>query len=228
MGGDKSIMTAQEALLERKSVRAYLDKAVSKKEIETLLNLAKHAPSGVNTQPWKVAVVMGESKKRLEAKLLKAFHDGAKKKMDYQYYPLEWKAPYSLRRAACGLQLYKAAKVARDDKEARVKQWAENYRAFGAPVMLFFYMDDHLQAGSFLDFGMFLQSIMIAATAEGLATCAQGALAEYSALIKEELKIPKKTILLCGMALGYEDPDAAINGYRTPRIALEEFVTFYA
>ncbi len=220
-------MTAQEAILKRKSVRAYHDKAVSKAQIERILNIARHAPSGVNTQPWKVVVVMEKCKKDLEKKLLKAFWDGVETKRDYQYYPLEWKSPYSSRRAACGLQLYQAAGIQKNDKEARLHQWAENFHAFGAPVMLFFYMDDILQTGSFLDYGMFLQSIMIAATAEGLATCAQGALTEYSDIVKESLEIPKETVLLCGMALGYEDHNAAINQYRTPRIKLEEFVTFY-
>ncbi len=220
-------MIVQEALLKRKSVRAYLDKEVSKEQIQSILELAKHAPSGVNTQPWKVAVVMGKEKKALEEKLLYAFYHDTPTKRDYQYYPLEWKSPYATRRAACGLQLYQAVGVKKGDKEARLKQWAENFRAFGAPVMLFFYMDDSLQAGSFLDYGMFLQSFMIAATAEGLATCAQGALAEYSDIIKEHLSIPKETILLCGMALGYEDEDASINQYRTPRLTLEEFVTFH-
>ncbi len=143
-------MIVQKALIERKSVRAYLDKEVSKEQITTILDLAKHAPSGVNTQPWKVSVVMGKKKKALEEKLLKAFWDGSETKRDYQYYPLEWKTPYSSRRAACGLKLYKAAGVGRDDKEARLNQWAENFRAFGAPVMLFFYMDDYLQAGFIL------------------------------------------------------------------------------
>ena len=220
-------MIVSEALKKRKSVRAYLDKTPTQKEIENLLNLAKHAPSGVNTQPWKVAVVRGESKKNLQEKLLKAFEDGTKQDMDYQYYPLEWKAPYSKRRAACGLQLYQSVAITREDKKRRLEQWAANFRAFDAPVMLFFYMDDVMQTGSFLDFGMFLQSLMLAATAEGFATCAQGALAEYSTIVKETLDIPKDTILLCGMALGYEDKEAAINSYRTPRVDIEEFVHFH-
>ena len=220
-------MIVSQALQKRKSVRAYLDKAVTKEQIETILNLAKCAPSGVNTQPWQVAVVTGKSKKILETKLLEAFENGADKDMDYQYYPLEWKAPYTKRRVACGLQLYQAVDIKKEDKEKRLKQWAANYRSFDAPVMLFFYMDDVMQAGSFLDFGMFLQSIMIASTAEGLATCAQGALAEHSTIVKETLDIPKDTILLCGMALGYEDTDAPINAYRTPRLDLEEFVSFH-
>ncbi len=220
-------MIVSQALQKRKSVRAYLDKEVTKAEIEALLNLAKHAPSGVNTQPWKVAVLTGKSKIDLQKKLLKAFEDGAERDMDYQYYPLEWKAPYTKRRAACGLQLYQAVDIKKEDKEKRLKQWAANYRSFDAPVMLFFYMDDVMQTGSYLDFGMFLQSLMIAATGEGLATCAQGALAEYSTVVKETLNIPKDTILLCGMALGYEDTNAAVNGYRTPRLDLEEFVSFH-
>jgi len=220
-------MIVSQALQKRKSVRAYLDKEVSKKQIKAILNLAKYAPSGVNTQPWKVAVVTGKSKIALQEKLLKAFEDGEERDMDYQYYPLQWKNPYTKRRAACGLQLYRSVDIKKEDKEKRLKQWAANYRAFDAPVMLLFYMDDVMQAGSFLDFGMFLQSLMIASTAEGLATCAQGALAEYSTIVKETLDIPKDTILLCGMALGYEDTEAAINGYRTPRLALDEFVHFH-
>jgi len=220
-------MIVSDALKNRKSVRAYLDKEVTKAQIEKILNLAKHAPSGVNTQPWKVAVVTGKSKKKLQNKLLKAFHDKSPHDMDYQYYPLEWKAPYSTRRAACGLQLYKSVDIQKEDKARRLEQWAANFRAFDAPIMMFFTMDDVMQTGSFLDFGMFLQSLMLSATAEGLATCAQGALAEYSTIVKEELHIPKNTILLCGMALGYEDTNAPINQYRTPRLDLEEFVSFH-
>jgi nitroreductase len=220
-------MIVSDALKSRKSVRAYLDKEIPKEQIEKLLNLAKHAPSGVNTQPWKVAVVTKDAKKKLQDKLLNAFESQAPHDMDYQYYPLEWKAPYSLRRAACGLQLYKSVGIQKEDKERRLLQWAANFRAFDAPVMLFFYMDDVMQTGSFLDFGMFLQSLMLSATAEGLATCAQGALAEYSSVVKEHLGIPKNTILLCGMALGYEDTSAPINQYRTPRLNLDEFVSFH-
>jgi nitroreductase len=220
-------MQLQDALLQRKSVRAYHDREVPKALIEKILNLAKHAPSGVNTQPWKVAVVTGEKKKALQEKLLNAFDNQAPRDMDYQYYPLEWKAPYSTRRAACGLQLYKSLQISKEDKARRLEQWAANFRAFDAPVMLFFYMDDILQTGSFLDYGMFLQSLMLAATAEGLATCAQGALAEQSSIVKETLNIPKNTILICGMALGYEDTNAPINHYRTPRIDLENFVSFH-
>ena len=220
-------MIVSDALLQRKSVRAYLDKDVSKAQIEKILNLAKHAPSGVNTQPWKVAVVMGKSKLVLQDKLLKAFQKNAPIDMDYQYYPLKWKTPYTQRRASCGLQLYQALSIKKEDKTRRQEQWAANYRAFDAPIMMFFYMDDVMQAGSYLDFGMFLQSIMISATAEGLATCAQGALAQYSSIVKESLDIPKDTILLCGMSLGYEDTSAPINQYRTPRLDLNEFVQFH-
>ncbi len=220
-------MILQDALISRKSVRAYLDKEVSKETIKKLLNLAKHAPSGVNTQPWKVAVVQGESKQQLQERLLEAFESKHPIQMDYQYYPKEWIAPYSTRRAACGLQLYQALGITKKETLARQKQWAANFRAFDAPVMLFFYMDDSLDTGSFLDYGMFLQSLMLAATAEGLATCAQGAITSYTPLVKAHLSLPKNTILLCGMALGYEDTKAPINQYRTPRIPIDEFVSYY-
>mgnify|MGYP001824633765 CR=1 FL=1 len=146
--------------------------------------------------------------------------------MDYLYYPLEWPEPYRGRRKVCGLQMYSALQIRREDTQARADQWAANYRAFDAPFMLLFYMDGLLETGSFLDFGMFLQSLMLAATAEGLATCPQAALAEYPEIVKTELGLAEDCILICGMALGYEDKDAVVNSYRTPREPIEAWVRF--
>jgi nitroreductase len=117
--------------------------------------------------------------------------------------------------------------IEREDKQRRADQWAANYRAFDAPVMLLFFMDAGLQTGSFMDYGMFIQSIMLAAVDEGLATCPQAALGEYPGVVKETLGYPLDSILLCGMALGYEDTEAAVNSYRTPREEVESFVHFF-
>lgn len=127
----------------------------------------------------------------------------------------------------CGLQLYQSLGIDRKDKAAQKAQWAANYRAFDAPVMLLFWMDNAMQTGSFIDFGMFLQSFMIAAVDAGLATCPQAALAEYAPLVKSFLEIPPEATLLCGMALGYEDKQAAINQYRTTREYHDTFTRFY-
>jgi nitroreductase len=220
-------MNVIEALNQRKSTRAFLQRDVDKAVIEEILDAARHAPSGANTQPWQVAVVTGEKKRQLEQRLEAAFGDGIAAETDYHYYPTEWSEPYKSRRVACGLQLYSALHIEREDKQRRRDQWAANYRAFDAPVALFFFMDAGLQTGSYLDYGMFLQSLMLAAVDKGLATCPQAALAEYPLIVKQELGYPENSILICGMALGYENRDAAINHYRVPRVEVSVFTRFF-
>lgn len=220
-------MKVTEALTRRKSTRAFLSKAVEVEKIKRILNAARHAPSGANTQPWQVAVVMGDKKLQLQQLIENVFRSGVKAKMDYQYYPCEWQEPYKERRKATGVQLYTALGIAREDKEKRLDQWAANYRAFDAPAMLFFFMDPIMQTGSFVDYGVFLQSIMLAAIEEGLASCPQAALGEYPKIVKEILGYPEKTILVCGMALGYEDTKAQVNSYRTPREEVDTFTRFF-
>ncbi|MCU7834019.1 MAG: nitroreductase [gamma proteobacterium symbiont of Taylorina sp.] len=221
-------MNVSEALEKRKSVRAFTNKTVKQELLEQVLTSASHAPSGVNTQPWQVAVLSGSKKQLLQDKLLEAFAARQEKKMDYQYYPLSWSEPYKSRRRECGMQMYSALEIAREDKTKQIEQWAANYRAFDAPVMLLFYMDAELQTGSYLDYGMFLQSIMLAATEQGLATCPQAALVEYPEIVKDVLNLPSDSQMICGMALGYEDVDAAVNSYRTQRAGISEFVTFFS
>ena len=221
-------MKVSEALLLRKSTRAFVNKAVELEKIQRILNLAKHAPSGVNTQPWHVAVVTGEAKQALQRKLENEYRAGNQARMDYHYYPQDWREPYKSRRKACGLQLYSALGINREDKARQLEQWASNYRAFDAPAVIFLFMDHGLQAGSFLDCGMFLQSLMLAAQELGLSTCPQASLAEYPDIVKAELGYPEDSILVCGMALGYEDAGAAVNAYRTTRLELSEFARFYS
>lgn len=221
-------MDTRQTLLARKSVRAFLQKDVPRKEIEAILNAARHAPSGTNAQPWKVAVVSGETRKRLTSALIDAFEQQqGEGKMDYQYYPLEWKDEYKKRRIATGAQLYKELGIERHDKEGRRKQWLANYRGFDAPVILFFFLDPAMQAGSYMDYGMFLQSIMLMAVEQGLATCPQAALGQFPEITKEILGYSAEMIVLGGIALGYEDPDAKVNQYRTPREEIDTFVRFF-
>jgi nitroreductase len=220
-------MQVLKALQQRKSIRAFLDKLVSEEQINTLLDAARYAPSGVNTQPWSVVVVSGESKKNLQTKIEAAFRSGDKGKRDYQYYPVEWKEPYKTRRKECGLLMYSTLNIKREDKERQMDQWAANYRAFDAPVMLLFFMDSGMQSGSFMDCGMFIQSVMLGALDLGLSTCPQAALADYQHIIKPELDFGHDKILLCGMALGYEDTEALVNSYRTLREGVSSFTTYY-
>jgi len=220
-------MNVQQALEKRKSVRAFLDRAVEVEKVNAILNSASHAPSGANTQPWQVAVVTGETKQALQKKIETEFRNGNTGKADYTYYPDEWIEPYKTRRVKCGLQLYTTLDIKREDKEKQLDQWAANYRAFDAPVMLLFFLDKHMQTGSYLDYGMFLQSIMLAAVDQGLATCPQASLADYPEIIKSTLGYAPDDILLCGMSLGYEDEGALVNSYRTPREPAEKFTRYF-
>ena len=220
-------MNVSDALLQRKSTRAFTDKAVSLETLRKVLDVARHAPSGVNTQPWQVAVVSGDKKERLCAHMEEQFRNNVKGAMDYSYYPEEWIDPYRGRRKSCGLQMYSTLSIGRDEKQKQLDQWAANYRAFDAPVVLFFFLDPIMSAGSYLDYGMFLQSIMLAAIEAGLATCPQAALGEYPEIVKQELGYPLDSILIGGMALGYEEKEALVNSYRTDRLAVDEFTHFF-
>ena len=220
-------MNVIEALEQRKSTRAFLNKEVEQDIIETILDAARHAPSGVNTQPWQVAVVTGKSKVKLQQKLEANFRAGNKAQADYLYYPSEWREPYKSRRKECGLLMYKTLDISREDKQRQTDQWAANFRAFDAPVMLLFFMHSDMQTGSYLDYGMFLQSIMLAAVEQGLATCPQASIADYPEIVKAALDYPLDTVLLCGMALGYEDKQALVNSYRTSRVGMESFTQFF-
>ncbi len=220
-------MNVIETIKHRKSVRAYLDKEVDRDKVERILEAARYAPSGANTQPWQVAVVSGNKKQEIGDRMVKAFQKGERGAKDYDYYPEKWEDPYRGRRIACGRQLYTALDINRKDRKRRMDQWMANYRGFDAPVVLFFFMDPSLATGSLMDYGMFLQSIMLAAIEEGLATCSQAALGEYSQMIKEFLGYPEESILVCGMAMGYENRDAKVNSYRTPREEMATFTRFY-
>lgn len=220
-------MDVLHALRQRKSTRAFLSSPVPREKIFAILDAARFAPSGSNAQPWQVAVVAGETKGKLDRAMEEAFRREGPGEMDYHYYPLEWREPYKKRRVICGSQLYSALGIERQDKARRLEQWIANYRAFDAPVVLFFFIDRVMEKGSYLDFGMFLQSLMLAATAEGLATCAQAALGQYPRLIKATLGYNPEMVLLCGMAMGYEDPSAPINNYRTEREEVAAFTRFF-
>lgn len=220
-------MTVMESLKKRKSVRAFIDKIVEIEKIEKILESAILCPSGVNMQPFEVCVVSGDKKLQIENKMIKAFDNNQKEKMDYQYYPLEWVEPFKSRRKEMGLLLYSTLDIKKEDKQRQIEQWKANYKAFGSPTVIYFFMDSSLEKGSYIDYGIFLQSIMLVATELGLATCPMASLAEFPTIVKNELNISKDKILVCGMAIGYEDETAIINSFKTQRIKLEEFTKFY-
>jgi nitroreductase len=220
-------MDVIEAIETRKSIRAFLDKEVAKADIELILNTAARAPSGVNTQPWKVAVVTGQTRQRITDTLIQARHDAIEPDPDYSYYPDEWKDPYRMRRILCGKALYSALGIEKGDKTRQLQAWENNYRFFGAPVALFIFIDKALNKGSWLDMGMFIQNIMITAVDRGLATCPQASVADYPQKVRDILAIEPQYALICGIALGYADPAQPVNQFRLSREPQQSFTSWY-
>ncbi len=221
------ILDILEAMRSRHSTRAYLDRDVDHATLNTILDAARWAPSGVNTQPWQVAVVQGASKQRLTDAILTARANGAAEAPDYRYYPSEWFDPYKERRKRSGLALYQAMNIGRDDVERRKEQWENNYRFFGAPVGMLFFVDRRMNQGSWLDLGMFIQNVMLAARSFGLDTCPQASLADYPAIIRNTLQMEEQWQVACALSLGYADPQHTVNQYRTEREPVDAFTRWY-
>ncbi|WP_346796852.1 nitroreductase [Halomonas sp. Bachu 37] len=220
-------MHVDEAIQTRKSVRRFLPTPVDRAMVEHILAVASRAPSGSNIQPWNVHVVAGAAKDRLCQRLLDAVDHGRSDTPEYHYYPQNWFEPYLERRRRCGFGLYETLGIGRGDKAEREAQARRNFHLFDAPVGLFITMDRRLEAGSFMDCGMFIQSVMLAARGQGLHTCPQAAFAWYHTLIRDELKLDENALLLCGIALGHEDPDAPENHFITQREPVSGFASFY-
>lgn len=227
-GFEGVVMTVLEAIKTRKSVRAFLDKEVPQTLIEEILQIARFAPSSTNTQPWEICVVRAERKKLLENKMLKAFKSGDKGGMDYKYSPDLLPKPMREKQVSLGKKMYGLLGITKDDKEKSIKQWSRNYISFDAPVVIYLFMDKTLEKGSFFDCGMFMQTLALVASEKGLSTCMQASLAQYPNIVRDELKIDDSKILLCGISLGYEDKQALINSFKSDRMEVEEFTTFYS
>lgn len=215
------------AIRTRRSIRGFLPDPVQRETIAELLELAGNAPSGSNIQPWRVHVVSGDALRRLKTDLLAQHEARAPEEREYEYYPVNWRSPYLERRRAVGWKLYEMTGVARGDREAGHRQRSRNYDFFGAPVGLVFTIDDDLQKGSWLDCGMFLQTLMIAARGRGLDTCPQAAIANYPAVLRRHLPIRASETIICGMALGYADPAEPANHLEPGREPVEVFASFH-
>jgi nitroreductase len=217
------------ALITRRSIRAFLPTPVPRAEIEAILEAASRAPSGTNTQPWKVYVVTGESLVHLSRSLVAAYNDPQRDALyreEYRYYPQRWVSPYIARRRKVGWDLYGLLGIEKGNKARMHEQHAQNYRFFGAPVGLFFTIDRGLERGSWLDYGMFVQAIMTAARGRGLDTCPQAAFTQFHPVIGEHLGLQDNEQLVCGMSLGYADEHALVNTLRTEREPVERFARF--
>ena len=212
------------AITSRQSCRRFLDRPVSKAQLYHLLDVARRAPSGSNVQPWKVYAIGGEKKDALCGEILEDYYaNGERQDREYEYYPTDWFEPYLERRRACGWGLYGSLGITREHKDRMNQQRARNYIFFGAPVGLIFAINRRLNTGSWMDVGMFLQSVMVAARGQGLHTCAQASFANYPATVRRHLGIPEEEIVVCGMAVGYGDMDAPENVWRTDRAPVASF-----
>lgn len=217
-----------DAIRSRRSVRAYLPTAVPDDVLRELLALGRHAPSGSNIQPWQVAVLTGDTLQRVGEAIRRAFlNDEPGHQRDYNYYTDPIVEPYLARRRACGWGLYGTLGIGKGDVEKSRAYRAQNYVFFGAPAGLVFTIDRDLEKGSWLDYGMFLQTLMLAARAFGLHTCAEASIASYPDIVRRELGLGDDQVVICGMALGYADSSAAVNTFQPERIPLGEYVRFY-
>jgi nitroreductase len=218
------------AVLSRFSARAFESRPVERDLIMELLQVAGRAPSGTNTQPWKVYVLQGQRRDELVQKVCAA-HDAvtadpslaAQYAEAYDYYPQQWVSPYIDRRRACGFGLYGVLGIGKADKARMHEQHQRNFKFFDAPVGLMFTIDKVMGRGSLLDYGMFLQNVMLAARARGLHTCPQAAWNNYANIILPLIGAQEQEMLVCGMALGYADTGALVNTFETERESAAAF-----
>lgn len=220
-------MHVDAAIRSRKSVRRFQPLSIPRHIVEHILQLAACAPSGNNVQPWHVHVLAGEAKQALCTDILSAATTQPERHAaEYRYYPDNWFEPYLGRRRATGFGLYETLGIARDDLQAREQQNLRNFQFFDAPVGLLISLDRRLNTGSYMDLGMFIQNILLAARGQGLHTCAQAAFAWYHQIVRRHVPLADHDILVCGIALGHADRDAPENSMATPREPVAAFASF--
>ena len=218
------------AIESRFSARAFLSRPVLRSDISDILRVASRAASGTNTQPWKVYVLQGASRDALVDKVCSAYDaiaaDPVRAKEyveEYDYYPQKWVSPYIDRRRENGWSLYGLLGITKGDKGRMHAQHRRNFQFFDAPVGLMFTVDRIMGRGSLIDYGMFLQNVMVAARARGLHTCPQAAWNGFAKIIMPHIGASSDEMLVCGMSLGYADESALVNSFHTPREAVSTF-----
>lgn len=219
-------MNVCRAIRSRKSCRAYLNQDVSPTIVMKILEAARWAPSGVNHQPTQVAVLGKETISKLAKTLVEKHTTGTPPNPDYVYCPRDWPDIYKSRRKECGLALYHSLSIPLDDLKGRKRHWENNYHFFHAPVGLIIFLEKNMPMGSWMDAGMFIQNVLLAAQDFGLATCPQAAFAEYPDVVREVLNLDNVDII-CGIAMGYEDNCHPLNSYRTKREPIETLARWY-
>jgi nitroreductase len=222
------MLSVDDAITTRRSVRAFKPDPVPHDTLAHVLEVAARAPSGTNMQPWHVHVFTGEAREALSAAVLDAFwNEPEKHESDRLHYLEKIRDPYLARRRKVGWDLYGLLGIGKGERE-KTREWhAQNYKFFGASVGLIFTIDRDMGWMSWLDYGMFIENICLAARGQGLDTCAQAAWASYHKVVEKHLDLPEQQLVHCGMSLGYEDKEAEVNKLETVREPLDEFVTFH-
>ena len=220
-------MHIDEALTKRRSARAFRPDPVPREVVEDILRIAARAPSGTNVQPWKIHVVAGEVRQRLEREVLA--HRETHPPDEKAEFPRagKRKEPYVSRMRKLGKDMYTLIGIPKGDPEANWRQWGRNYQFFDAPVGLILTIDKDLDAMSYVDVGMFAMAIMLAAKARGLDTCAQGAWNNYWTVTRRVLNVPEDEYIIFGISLGYADEDHPVNTLVADRESMEAFATFH-
>lgn len=218
-------MIVSDAVQTRRSIRAFTDRAVERATLARILDRAQRSPSGGNTQPWHGIVLTGEPLQRLFDRVALEFPRGrAAHAPEYHIYPPDLDGAYKQRRFGVGEDLYGALGIAREEKGKRLMWFAQNFRAFGAPVLMLVHTPRYMGPPQWSDIGMWLMTVMLLCREEGLDTCPQEAWAVYSPQIREVVAIPDDHIFFCGLAIGYRDPQAPVNNFPVQRAPLEEAV----
>lgn len=220
-------MDVATALKQRISTRAFLDRPVSEAEVRAILDEARWAASGGNLQPWRVKVVAGAARQRvIDAVQAKLATDPFTNEADFTVYPESLWEPYRSRRYQVGEDMYALLGIPREDKGARLAHLMANYQFFGAPVGMFFLIDERMGPNQWAHLGMFMMSLCLAAEARGLATCMQEAWTPHRQTVAKALGVEAPELVYCGLALGYADTSAKVNQLRSRRAEVDEFAEF--
>lgn len=221
-------MRVSEAINSRHSMRVFKSDPVWKADVEWIISNATRAASNGNLQPWKLYVTMGQGRKRLSTAILKAMDDGdAGPGAEYNVYPKEFTPIYDARRKTVGKQLYTLLGVPRGDTAGMARQFRKNYEFFDAPIGMILCVERRMGNGQWIDCGIFLDQLMLLAREKGLHTCPQAAFSRFQHVVRRELKIPDDQIVICGLALGYADPEAVPNNLITERSPIHDFTTWF-
>lgn len=229
----EQVRHVDDAITSRHSVRAFLDTPVDVQTIKDILAVSSRAPSGTNTQPWKVYVVTGQKRAEMIDRVCAAQIELHQKpeladqyKETFAYYPETWISPFIDRRRENGWGLYGLLNIRKGEKEKMAAQQLRNFQLFDAPVALYFTVNKAMGIGSKMDISMMIQNVMVAAKARGLDTCPQAAWNHFHPIVLDVLDAPDDEELVCTIALGYADPDHIVNTFITPRLPVEDFTVF--